>query len=163
MPFTLAHPVAMLPFTRRRVHFPAMVIDSLAPDFVYFLHGRAVPGGHSWPICCGRTCRCVSPSTRSIPPAVGRTAQPKPCSRKASSWAGCTLLTFSGWALWQTAVPVPLAHAATQTIRLIDCGVLRLLLLCTALCFQVSLTHFSSLTALARLAVLLYCLRLMVW
>lgn len=54
MPFTLAHPVAMLPFARRRVHFPAMVIGSLAPDFVYFLHGRAVPGGHSlanllWP------------------------------------------------------------------------------------------------------------------
>lgn len=55
MPFTLAHPVAMLPFARhRRVHFPAMVIGSLAPDFVYFLHGRAVPGGHGlanllWP------------------------------------------------------------------------------------------------------------------
>lgn len=54
MPFTLTHPVAMLPFARRRVHFPAMVIGSLAPDFVYFLHGRAVPGGHSlanllWP------------------------------------------------------------------------------------------------------------------
>ena len=55
MPFTLAHPVAVLPFARcRRVHFPAMVIGSLAPDFVYFLHGRAVPGGHGladllWP------------------------------------------------------------------------------------------------------------------
>ena len=55
MPFTLAHPVAVLPFARcRRVHFPAMVIGSLAPDFVYFLHGRTVPGGHGlvnllWP------------------------------------------------------------------------------------------------------------------
>ncbi|MDN8581286.1 DUF4184 family protein, partial [Eikenella corrodens] len=55
MPFTLAHPIAVLPFARcRRVHFPAMVIGSLAPDFVYFLHGRAVPGGHGladllWP------------------------------------------------------------------------------------------------------------------
>ena len=56
MPFTLAHPVAVLPLARcRRVHFPAMVIGSLAPDFVYFLHGRAVPGGsmvagrcHAW-------------------------------------------------------------------------------------------------------------------
>ena len=47
MPFTLAHPVAVLPFSRcRYCHFPALVIGSLSPDFVYFLHGRAVSGGH---------------------------------------------------------------------------------------------------------------------
>lgn len=55
MPFTLAHPVAVLPFARcRRCHFPALVIGSLAPDFVYSLHGRPVAGGHGladmlWP------------------------------------------------------------------------------------------------------------------
>lgn len=55
MPFTLAHPVAVLPFSRcRYCHFPALVIGSLSPDFVYFLHGRAVSGGHGladmlWP------------------------------------------------------------------------------------------------------------------
>ncbi len=55
MPFTLAHPVAILPFSRcRYCHFPALVIGSLSPDFVYFLHGRAVSGGHGladmlWP------------------------------------------------------------------------------------------------------------------
>ena len=47
MPFTLAHPIAVLPFSRcRYCHFPALVIGSLSPDFVYFLHGRAVSGGH---------------------------------------------------------------------------------------------------------------------
>ena len=55
MPFTLAHPIAVLPFSRcRYCHFPALVIGSLSPDFVYFLHGRAVSGGHGladmlWP------------------------------------------------------------------------------------------------------------------
>ena len=55
MPFTLAHPIAILPFSRcRYCYFPALVIGSLSPDFVYFLHGRAVSGGHGladmlWP------------------------------------------------------------------------------------------------------------------
>ncbi|VDG99482.1 Uncharacterised protein [Helicobacter pametensis] len=225
MPFTLAHPVAMLPFARhRRVHFPAMVIGSLAPDFVYFLHGRAVPGGHGlanllWPnlplcfaiyalylalwhhtlrnflpncpnaayrlpentiaaapqkrrqmaavlfafmgsalfgmathlfldtfthptgwfvqhfaplqqlvlalpaykwlqyggaVCSAWAAACC---LRSIPPAVGRTVQPKPRSRKASSWAGCTLLTLSGWALWQTAGPCRYANNPPHRLR----------------------------------------------
>ena len=42
MPFTLAHPAAVLPFFKlgRRVHAPALVLGSMAPDFEYFLRGR---------------------------------------------------------------------------------------------------------------------------
>lgn len=50
MPFTLAHPVAVLPLARcRYLHFPALVLGSLSPDFVYFLGGRAAFGiGHTF-------------------------------------------------------------------------------------------------------------------
>ena len=50
--------------------------------------------------------------------------------QKSLFWASCTLLTLCGWALWQTATPIPLAHAATQVIRLIDCAVLGFSLRC---------------------------------
>lgn len=45
MPLTFAHPAAILPFSRRSryVHFAALVLGSMAPDFEYFLRGR--PGG----------------------------------------------------------------------------------------------------------------------
>ncbi len=36
MPFTLAHPAAVLPFYRSRVPFSALVIGSMIPDFEYF-------------------------------------------------------------------------------------------------------------------------------
>ena len=237
MPFTLAHPVAVLPFARcRRVHFPAMVIGSLAPDFVYFLHGRAVPGGHSlanllWPnlpLCFTlyalylalwhHTLRdflpdCLNAAYRlpesTIAAATHKRRQTavvlftfvfsalfgmithlfldafthptgwfvqhfaplqqpvfallaykwlqygggvfglggcllfvlraarrhphrsaKTARQKSRFWAACALLTLCGWALWQTAAPIPLAHAATQVIRLIDCAVLGFSLLC---------------------------------
>ena len=237
MPFTLAHPVAVLPFARcRRIHFPAMVIGSLAPDFVYFLHGRAVSGGHGladllWPnlpLCFAlyalylalwhRTLRdflpdCLNAAYR-LPEYALAAAPHKRCQtaavlfafvfsalfgmithlfldafthptgwfvqhfaplqqpllalpaykwlqygggvfglggcllfvlraarrhphrsaktarQKSRFWAACALLTLCGWALWQTAAPIPLAHAATQTIRLIDCAVLGFSLLC---------------------------------
>ena len=239
MPFTLAHPVAVLPFARcRRIHFPAMVIGSLAPDFVYFLHGRAVPGGHSlanllWPnlpLCFAlyalylalwhHTLRdflpdCLNAAYRLPEHAIAAAPhkrrqiaavlfafvfsalfgmithlfldafthptgwfvqhfaplqQPllalpaykwlqygggvfglggcllfalhaarhrphrsaKTARQKRLFWASCTLLTLCGWALWQTAAPIPLAHAATQIIRLIDCAVLGFSLLCAA-------------------------------
>lgn len=239
MPFTLAHPVAVLPFARcRRVHFPAMVIGSLAPDFVYFLHGRAVPGGHSlanllWPnlpLCFTlyalylalwhHTLRdflpdCLNAAYRlpesTIAAATHKRRQTavvlftfvfsalfgmithlfldafthptgwfvqhfaplqqpvfallaykwlqygggvfglggcllfalcaarrrphrsaKTARQKSRFWAACALLTLCSWALWQTAAPIPLAHAATQTIRLIDCGGLGFSLLCAA-------------------------------
>ena len=49
MPFTLAHPAAVLPLARSRLHFPALLLGSMAPDFVYFLAGRPVSGvGHSF-------------------------------------------------------------------------------------------------------------------
>lgn len=50
MPFTLAHPMAVLPLVRCRfLHFPALVLGSLSPDFVYFLGGRAAFHiGHTW-------------------------------------------------------------------------------------------------------------------
>ena len=237
MPFTLAHPVAVLPFARcRRIHFPAMVIGSLAPDFVYFLHGRAVPGGHGladllWPnlpLCFAlyalylalwhRTLRdflpdCLNAAYRLPESTIAaathkrrqtavvlftfvfsalfgmithlfldafthptgwfvqhfaplqqpvfallaykwlqygggvfglggcllfvlRAARRRPhrstqtARQKSLFWATCTLLTLCGWAFWQTTSPLPLAHAATQLIRLIDCGVLGFSLFC---------------------------------
>ncbi|MDK4696450.1 DUF4184 family protein [Kingella negevensis] len=49
MPFTLAHPVAVLPLARcRYAYLPALVLGSIAPDLPYFLGGRAAFGwGHS--------------------------------------------------------------------------------------------------------------------
>lgn len=48
MPFTLAHPAAVLPLARSRLHFPALMLGSMAPDFIYFLYGRPVNGyGHT--------------------------------------------------------------------------------------------------------------------
>ena len=50
MPFTLSHPFIVLPLHRYRLlHFPALVIGAMSPDFPYYLHGRPYPGGHSWP------------------------------------------------------------------------------------------------------------------
>ncbi|MEF3352966.1 DUF4184 family protein [Paenibacillus sp. GYB006] len=42
MPLTFAHPAAVLPFVRNKtyLHFPALVLGSMAPDFEYFLRGR---------------------------------------------------------------------------------------------------------------------------
>ena len=56
----------------------------------------------------------------------------KTARQKSRFWAACALLTLCGWALWQTAATIPLAHAATQIIRLIDCGALGFSLLCAA-------------------------------
>lgn len=42
MPLTFAHPAAILPFSRKSkyIHFSALVLGSMAPDFEYFLTGR---------------------------------------------------------------------------------------------------------------------------
>lgn len=42
MPFTVAHPAAVLPLSRKSkyINFSAMVLGSMAPDFEYFLRGR---------------------------------------------------------------------------------------------------------------------------
>lgn len=42
MPLTFAHPAAVLPFSRKSkyIHFTAMVLGSMAPDFEYFLRGQ---------------------------------------------------------------------------------------------------------------------------
>src|SRR6476660_6269644 len=43
MPFTLAHPVAVLPFVRRlRLDTTCLVIGAMAPDFEYFARGEQV-------------------------------------------------------------------------------------------------------------------------
>ena len=44
MPFTLAHPAVVLPFWKstRWLHFPALALGSMAPDFEYFLRGKPV-------------------------------------------------------------------------------------------------------------------------
>jgi endonuclease/exonuclease/phosphatase (EEP) superfamily protein YafD len=63
MPFTLAHPAAVLPFRRfcpQRFNFAALVLGSLSPDFFYFLnfwnvgaYGHTLPGSVliSLPVC----------------------------------------------------------------------------------------------------------------
>jgi hypothetical protein len=56
MPLTFAHPAAILPFSRksRYIHFSALVLGSMAPDFEYFLKGRPMGeightfGGFVW-------------------------------------------------------------------------------------------------------------------
>ena len=42
MPFTFAHPAAVMPFLRHQTRFrmDAMILGSMAPDFEYFLRGR---------------------------------------------------------------------------------------------------------------------------
>jgi hypothetical protein len=50
LPFTLAHPAAVLPLVRRRwVDATCLVIGSMSPDFEYFLHAARYHGfGHTW-------------------------------------------------------------------------------------------------------------------
>lgn len=47
MPFTLAHPAIILPLSRRYFHFPALVLGSMSPDFIYYLSGKPTDGGHT--------------------------------------------------------------------------------------------------------------------
>ena len=50
MPLTFAHPAAVLPFSRKSkyLHFSALVLGSMAPDFEYFVRGRPIAEiGHS--------------------------------------------------------------------------------------------------------------------
>ncbi|MEG0472920.1 MAG: DUF4184 family protein [Solibacillus sp.] len=44
MPLTFAHPAAVLPFSRKNkyIHFPALILGSMAPDFEYFLRGQPI-------------------------------------------------------------------------------------------------------------------------
>jgi hypothetical protein len=50
MPFTLAHPAAVVHLARGRLPFSGLVIGSMAPDFEYVLRGRAVGEiGHTLP------------------------------------------------------------------------------------------------------------------
>jgi hypothetical protein len=51
LPFTFSHPAAILPFSRRRLVFSALVLGSMAPDFLYFMRlsdanhfGHTLPG-----------------------------------------------------------------------------------------------------------------------
>lgn len=51
MPLTFAHPAVILPFSRKSnyVHFSAMVLGSMSPDFEYFVRGRPVAElGHTF-------------------------------------------------------------------------------------------------------------------
>lgn len=51
MPLTFAHPAAVLPFSRnsKYIHFTALVLGSMAPDFEYFLRGQpAGMTGHTY-------------------------------------------------------------------------------------------------------------------
>lgn len=59
MPFTLAHPAVVLPI--RRLDKLALIVGSLAPDFVYFLQGQASLGiGHTaWGVAAVDLPLCV--------------------------------------------------------------------------------------------------------
>lgn len=51
MPLTFAHPAAILPFSRKSkyIHFSALVLGSMAPDFEYFLSGQPMGNiGHTF-------------------------------------------------------------------------------------------------------------------
>ncbi|ATP40453.1 hypothetical protein CSE16_10565 [Solibacillus sp. R5-41] len=51
MPLTFAHPAAVLPFSRKSkyIHFSALVLGSMAPDFEYFLRGQPIGAiGHTF-------------------------------------------------------------------------------------------------------------------
>ncbi len=49
MPFTLAHPAAVVPLRRFELPLSALVIGSMAPDFPYFLHSATDHHyAHSW-------------------------------------------------------------------------------------------------------------------
>jgi Domain of unknown function (DUF4184) len=51
MPLTFAHPAAILPFSRksRYIHFSALVLGSMSPDFEYFLRGQPMGDiGHTF-------------------------------------------------------------------------------------------------------------------
>ena len=210
-------------------HFPALVIGSLSPDFVYFLHGRAVSGGHGladmlWPnlpLCFAvywlylalwrdtlsdflPNCLNAAPyrpsenvdfnklkSAAFIPSAlfgmathlfldafthptgwfvqhfsvlqqtvlflpifkwlqygggvigvtaclyfVFHTARSRPyrsrqtIGQKYRFWILCAMLSLLGFSIWQIIAPVPLGHAATQTIRLIDCTIISFSIVC---------------------------------
>jgi hypothetical protein len=49
MPYTLSHPAAVLPFTKRGLPLSALVVGSMAPDFPYFLRWPAAVYGHTLP------------------------------------------------------------------------------------------------------------------
>ena len=50
MPFTLAHPLAVIPFRKTRMDMTALIIGSMAPDFDYFYHTHiGVILSHSFP------------------------------------------------------------------------------------------------------------------
>ncbi|PFM40607.1 DUF4184 family protein [Bacillus cereus] len=52
MPFTFAHPTAVLPFAKKKssyISVTALILGSMAPDFEYFLHFRPYGIiGHTW-------------------------------------------------------------------------------------------------------------------
>lgn len=52
MPFTFAHPAAVLPFVKKQskyISVTALILGSMAPDFEYFLHFRPYGViGHTW-------------------------------------------------------------------------------------------------------------------
>lgn len=40
MPFTLAHPAAVVFFKNKKFNLTALILGSMAPDFIYFLNFR---------------------------------------------------------------------------------------------------------------------------
>ena len=50
--------------------------------------------------------------------------------QKYRFWILCAMLSLLGFSIWQIIAPVPLDHAATQIIRLIDCAVISFSIVC---------------------------------
>jgi len=67
----------------------------------------------------------VSPPARRRPYRSRQTI-----GQKYRFWILCTILSLFGFSIWQIIAPVPLGHAATQIIRLIDCAVISFSILC---------------------------------
>lgn len=114
MPFTLAHPAAVLPFWRSRLHFPALLLGSVAPDFGYFLAGRPVSGaGHTlwgcggWAVFLHRTAGCAG----GINAGFG--------------WR----LPYFAWAAGGMGV-APSGNASAWVIRAVNCAVITLFCMC---------------------------------
>ena len=57
MPFTLSHPAAVIPFARTRLSLSALMVGSMSPDFVYFIHLK--PDGNATHTLAGVFMYCL--------------------------------------------------------------------------------------------------------
>ena len=168
MPFTLSHPAAVLPFRRYAagtMYFPALVIGSMAPDFVYFFR-LGVNGGFShslaglFPFCVPASLAVYvayylflrQPMVALLPDAIAARLNPQPEWIPKNLRAALILLgsflagaaTHIGWDAFTHANTFLVRHAGVLRMP-VGVGELKLPL------FNV-LQHVSSVFGLAALA-----------